>query len=179
MRFAAVLAVVVVHSLAVVAAADAAAQEAVDERACARLLPEIDKLEAMLTRETKTRPTDTEAQRMQLVATVLGLRYHNIESLQSSVRAAESEENDVRGAVAKARAQLDALDEAVKNTSGAEPNPQYKSQKTEIEVNLKGLEERVKGLQDRRSNVQAQVFVERHEIDKLEAIVRRWIDESP
>jgi DNA repair exonuclease SbcCD ATPase subunit len=209
MRFAAILLVVVSHSIAVDASLAAAAPSPADDSACARLLPEIEKLEAMLTQQTKVgaadteAPTfvcwvsiassfsisgsnraqvgaaDTEARRMQLVTTMLGLRYHNLESLQSSFRAAESEENDIRGTVVRAQSQLDALGEAAKSASAQEPDAQHKAQKTEIEANLKGLEERAKGLRDRKANLQGQLALERHDIDKLEAIIRGWIDGSP
>jgi chromosome segregation ATPase len=161
------------------AATGAAAQDAAGERACAQLLPAIDHLEAALAQDAKARTVDNDTQRMQLVVTLLGLRYRNIEALESSLRTAETEENDIRGATARGQAQLEALDEAARNSSGSTPDAERKAQRAEIDANMKGLEERAKGLRERKANVQGQLALERHDIEKLESVVRGWIEKTP
>jgi chromosome segregation ATPase len=178
MRFAAVLFVALACALPAGVALAQVAQESADERACVRLLPEIEKLETMLAQQTKVRTAEVDAQRIQVVTTLLGLRYHSIESLQSNMRTVENQEDDIRGAMARWQAQLDALDEAAKSLSAQELDSPRKAEKAEIEANLKGLEERAKGLRERKGNVQGQLAVERHDIERLEAIVRSWIDSS-
>ena len=165
--------------LATGAATGPAAQDAAEERACVRLLPAIDRLETALALDAKSRATDNETQRMQLVVTLLGLRYRNIESLESSLRAADAEENDVRGAMARGQAQMEALDEAARNSAGAAPDAERKAQRAEIDANMKGLEERAKGLRERKANAQRQLTIERHDIEKLESVVRGWIEKRP
>ena len=155
-----------------------AAQDAAEEHACAQLLPEIESLKAILAQEAGARTAEHETQRMQLVMTLLGLRYRNIESIESSLRNAEAEEEDIRGAVARGQAQLEALDEAARNAA-APADPERKAQRAEIEANLKGLEERAKGLRDRKAAYQGKIFLERHDIDKLETVVRGWLEKAP
>lgn len=156
-----------------------ASQEVSDEKNCAQLLPAIESLKAMLVHEAKARTSDGETQRIQLVMTLLGLRYHNIEALESSLRSAESEETDLRGALARAQAQMDALDEAARNAASQTPDAERKAARAEVDANLKGLEERVKGLRERNANYRGQLALERHDIDKLEEMVRAWIEKTP
>jgi hypothetical protein len=139
----------------------------------------IESLKAMLVQEAKARTAENETQRMQLVMNLLGLRYRNIEALESSLRAAEAEEADIRGAMARGQAQLEALDEAARSSATPAPDPERKAQLAEVEVNLKGLEERAKGLRERKANYQGQLAVERRDIEKLEAAVRGWLEKTP
>ena len=52
-------------------------------------------------------------------------------------------------------------------------------QRADSEAVLKGLEEKVKGLRERKSTTQGQLAIERHDLEKLEAIVRAWIEKLP
>ncbi len=107
---------------AICMATDLAAQERVEERACAELLPAIESLEVMLAQEAKARATDAEIQRMQVVMSLLNLRYRNIEALGSSLRAAETEDDDIRSAMARGQAQIEAFDEAERNAATVAPD---------------------------------------------------------
>jgi len=51
--------------------------------------------------------------------------------------------------------------------------------RAEVGANLKGLEERAKGLWSRKTNIQGQLAFERHDIERFEAVVRGWIAETP
>ena len=160
------------------AAAPMHAQEAADRAACAQLLPAIESLKAMLAQDSKARAAADDTQRMQIVTALLGVRYHKLETLESSLRGIDAEEDDVRGALGRARTQLDALDEAARNSATGAPDPERKAARAEVEANTRGLEERLKSLAERKSSYQGQLAVERHDIDKLEALVRAWLERA-
>lgn len=166
-------------ALAFGAARGSFAEESVDPKACALLLPAIERLQQLLVQEAKARTAETETQRMQVVMTLLGLRYHNIESLESSLRGYESEEDDLRGAMVREQAQLESIDEAARNATTPVPDAERKAQRAEFEAVLKGLEEKTKGLRERRMVAQGQLAIERHDIEKLEALVRAWLEKTP
>ena len=154
------------------------AQENLDSKVCAQLLPAIERLERMLVQEAKARTAQSDTQRMQVVMTLLGLRYHNIESLESSLRSYESEEDDLRGAMAREQAQLESIEEAARTATTPVPDAERKAQRAEFEAVLKGLEEKAKGLRERKSTAQGQLAVERHDLEKLEALVRTWLEKT-
>jgi chromosome segregation ATPase len=156
-----------------------AAQETADPKACAQLLPAIESLKAMLVQEGKARAAETDTQRTQLVLTLLALRYHNIEALETSLRSAEAEETDLRGALARTQAQMEAFDEAMRSAPAQTQDPGRKAQRAEIEANLRGLEERATGLRERRNNYRGQLSLERHDIERLESRVRAWVETAP
>lgn len=170
---------VLIIALASVAAPGPAAQEGAEEKACARLLPAVESLEALLVQEAKARTAENETQRMQVVMTLLGLRYHNIDALESSLRTYEAEDDDIRGALARSQAQLEALDEAARSSVGSAPDPQRKAERAEVDAILKGLEERARGLRERKASDQVQLALERRDIEKLEAVVRAWVEKTP
>jgi len=157
----------------------ARAQDAANESACAKLLPEVQKLESMLAAEARARSTTDESQRMQVVLSLLTLRYHTIEALESSARTSDTEEDELRSAVARGQAQLEALDEAARSAPESASDPSRKAERAQIEAVLKGLDERIKSLLARRSVYQGQLALEHHDIDKLEAILRAWLEKGP
>jgi hypothetical protein len=145
-------------------------------------LPAIESLKVMLTQEAKARAAENETQRMQVVVTLLALRYRNLDALESSLRTSDAEEDEIRGAMAKGQAQLEMLDEAPRNAASSSPDPERKAQRAEraeVAAVVKGLEERVKGLRERKADYQGQLALERRDIEKLEAAVRGWIEKTP
>ena len=165
--------------LAAAAPAVSAGQGTAEDGACAQLISSIESLKEMLGQESKARTAERESQRMQLVVTLLGLRYRNIEGVESRLRTLDSEEDDVRGGMARLGAQLDALDELARTSPETPPDPQRRGQKASFEADLKALEERAKGIRERRATYQGQLALERRDIEKLEAVVRDWIEKAP
>jgi hypothetical protein len=94
---------------------------------------------------------------MQVVMALLEIRYHNIASLESSLRSYDSEEDDLLGAMARERSQLDSSEEVARTATTPIPEVERKAQRAQFEAVLKGLEEKAKGLRDRRSNAQGQL----------------------
>jgi hypothetical protein len=152
------------------------AQDAGEERACGQLLAAIDSLKVMLAQEGRSRVADQETQRMQLVVTLLGFRYRNLENLEDGLRSLEAEEDDIRSATARTQAQLDGLE-----AESVTPQEQLaqKTMKADIEAVLKGLEERAKGLREREAATHSQVARVRIDIGKLEDTVRNWLEKTP
>jgi hypothetical protein len=108
-------------------------------------------------------PSD-ETQRMQIVMTLLRLRYEDIQALESVLRSGESEEVELRGSIARSRAQLATLNKAGRD---------------ELAAVLKGLEEHSIGLRERNSNYRGQLAIKRHEVWTLELLIRGWIETTP
>jgi hypothetical protein len=181
-KFVSMLRIGMLSAVAIALAGGAAtgsfAQDAAAEASCARLLPAIERLEAMLAQEARARAAESETQRLQVVMTLLGLRYRNIEGLESSLRSAETEETEIRSAMASVQAQLEALEEAARS-SPPPPDAERRAQRSEIDAVSKGLEERAKGVRERKAMYQGQLAVERRDIERLEAVVRAWLEKTP
>lgn len=156
-----------------------AAPESPEEKACALLLPSIESLKTMLAQNARSTAGASGTERIQIITTLLGLRYHNVEALESSLRSVEAEENDVRGALARNQAQLESLDESTRNDTVQAPDPGRKAARAELDANAKGLDERARGLWARRTGIQSQLAFERRDIERLEAVVRGWIEKTP
>jgi hypothetical protein len=75
--------------------------------------------------------------------------------------------------------QFDAIDEAARNPATPTPDAERSAQRAEIEANTKGLEERAKSLGERKSNDQGRLALERRDIDRLEALIRGWLERTP
>ena len=129
--------------LAIGAATGPAAQETVDKKECAQ--------------------TSDETLRAQIVMSLIQLRYQDIQALESSLRSGESEETELRGAIAKNRAQLATL-----KGSGRD----------ELAAVQSGLEERVIGVRERNGNYRGQLAIRRHEVGRLEALVRSLVEKA-
>ena len=129
--------------LAIGGATGTAAQDTVEKKECAE-------------------PSD-ETQRAKIVMTLIQLRYQDIQALESSLRSGESEETELRGSIAKNRAQLATLKGAGRD---------------ELAAVLSGLEERAIGVRGRNSNYRGQLGIQRHEVGRLEALVRSLVEKA-
>jgi hypothetical protein len=154
-----------------------AAQEVAAKEACAELLTAIESLNATLAQGAKARTAEDDTQRMQVVMTLLTLRYRNIDTLKSALRGVEGVEDDLRSEIASQEVRIEALAEAAKKPEMSAPDvAAHESERSHRLAELKGLEERAKRFQQRRADYQGQLAVEQRDIDKLEAIVRAWLE---
>ena len=129
--------------LAIGAATGPAAQETVDKKECAQL--------------------SDGTERAKIVMTLIQLRYQDIQALESSLRTGEAEETELRGSIAKSRAQLATL-----KGSGRD----------ELAAALSGLEERGLGVRERNNNYRGQLVIRRQEVGRLEALVRSLVEKA-
>ena len=134
---------ILVIAVAIGAATGPAAQDTVDKKECAQ--------------------TSDEIERARIVMTLIQLRYEDIQALESSLRTGESEETELRGAIAKNRTQLATL-----KGSGRD----------ELTAVLSGLEERAIGVRERNGNYRGQLAIRRQEVGRLEALVRSLVEKA-
>jgi chromosome segregation ATPase len=143
-----------------------------------KLAASVDRLAVLLEREIALRSEDREARRVEVAVGILGIRYRKIDQLEGEIGRLGRDEDEFRQQIGELRAEIEALDRQGRAEDG-QLGREAKQIIDEVERRTALLEERVRGLGEKKLLLQNDLAAEQRRLSSLEAFLDAWLERLP